>query len=158
MEPSMQPSSSKPEQAFVEELRRRRAELRESMAALELAPAPHPQVRRAGSNGSTLRWWSSPPTSVSTSTSRRVPRGCTTISSRRRRAFSSQVDRLIGEHTLIKGLVDDLVDRVNPLAASADVDSIRDLGTALLGRLQHHRQRGSDLVYEAFEIDIGGET
>ncbi len=46
----MEPSSSKPEQAFVEELRRRRAELRESMSALELAlarPAPGGQARWA---------------------------------------------------------------------------------------------------------------
>jgi len=39
-----------------------------------------------------------------------------------------------------------------------DVDSVRDLGTALLGRLVRHRQRGSDLVFEAYEVDIGGET
>jgi hypothetical protein len=38
------------------------------------------------------------------------------------------------------------------------VDSVRDLGTALLGRLVRHRQRGSDLVFEAYEVDIGGET
>jgi hypothetical protein len=29
---------------------------------------------------------------------------------------------------------------------------------ALLGLLVRHRQRGSDLVYEAYELDIGGET
>jgi hypothetical protein len=38
------------------------------------------------------------------------------------------------------------------------VDRVRGLGTALLGRLLRHRQRGSDLVYEAYQIDIGGET
>jgi hypothetical protein len=37
------------------------------------------------------------------------------------------------------------------------VDRIRDLGTALLGRFVRHRQRGSDLIYEA-DAEIGGET
>ncbi len=39
-----------------------------------------------------------------------------------------------------------------------DVAALRDLGTSLLGRLVRHRQRGSDLVYEAYEFDIGGDT
>jgi hypothetical protein len=39
-----------------------------------------------------------------------------------------------------------------------DVDTVRDRGTALLGRLVRHRQRGSELVYEAYTVDIEGET
>jgi hypothetical protein len=38
------------------------------------------------------------------------------------------------------------------------VDAVRDLGMALLASLVRHRQRGSDLVYEAYAVDIGGET
>jgi hypothetical protein len=38
------------------------------------------------------------------------------------------------------------------------VEAIRDLGTTLLGHLARHRQRGADLVYEAYQADIGGET
>jgi hypothetical protein len=38
------------------------------------------------------------------------------------------------------------------------VDDVREAATALLGRLVRHRQRGSDLVFEAYEFDIGGET
>jgi hypothetical protein len=38
------------------------------------------------------------------------------------------------------------------------VDLIRRLGTTLLGLLVSHRQRGSDLLYEAYEFDVGGET
>lgn len=33
----------------------------------------------------------------------------------------------------------------------------RDQLTALLHRLVKHRQRGSDLIYEAYEVDIGGQ-
>jgi hypothetical protein len=46
----MEPDSSTPEQAFLEELRRRRAELLESMSAVEhalAAPAPGRQARWA---------------------------------------------------------------------------------------------------------------
>jgi hypothetical protein len=39
-----------------------------------------------------------------------------------------------------------------------DVDTVRDRGTALLGQLVRHRQRGSDLIYEAYSAEIGGET
>ena len=51
----MEPNSSTSDQAFLEELRRHRAELRESMSALEdgLAAQP-PPIKRAGPNVSTL--------------------------------------------------------------------------------------------------------
>ena len=39
-----------------------------------------------------------------------------------------------------------------------DVDQLRALCTGLLGMLVAHRQRGSDLVYAAYELDLGGET
>jgi len=36
------------------------------------------------------------------------------------------------------------------------VDAQRDRLLALLGSLVRHRQRGADLVYEAYAVDIGG--
>jgi hypothetical protein len=36
-----------------------------------------------------------------------------------------------------------------------DVSRLRRAITTLLGRLTQHRQRGSDLVYEAYNVDIG---
>ena len=39
-----------------------------------------------------------------------------------------------------------------------DVDSIRESATTFLGRLSRHRQRGADLVFDAYQTDIGGET
>ncbi len=38
------------------------------------------------------------------------------------------------------------------------VDEIRRCGGELLRALSRHRQRGADLVYDAYETDIGGET
>jgi hypothetical protein len=72
--------------------------------------------------------------------------------------LSDAVASLTREHGLILGQVDDLMARVNAFDVVEDVDRVRDPGTALLGRLVRHRQRGSDLVYEAYEFDIGGET
>jgi hypothetical protein len=72
--------------------------------------------------------------------------------------LSGAVDALTREHVLIRGQVDSLLARVGASDVVADVDRVRDLGTALLGRLVRHRQRGSDLVFEAYEFDIGGET
>jgi hypothetical protein len=65
---------------------------------------------------------------------------------------------LVGEHIVIKGLIEDLLARVGPPVAADQVDAVRALGTALLGRLARHRQRGADLIHEAYEVDLGGET
>jgi hypothetical protein len=59
---------------------------------------------------------------------------------------------------LIRGQVDNVLARVTAPAVIEDVDRVRDLGTALLGRLVRHRQRGSDLIFDAYDFDIGGET
>jgi hypothetical protein len=72
--------------------------------------------------------------------------------------LSGAVASLTREHALITGHVDDLLARVATPDAMEDVDRVRDLATALLGTLVRHRQRGSDLVFEAYDVDIGGET
>jgi hypothetical protein len=43
-------------------------------------------------------------------------------------------------------------------AAPHRVDGVRDLGTALLVRLIRSRQASADLVYEAYQSDLGGEA
>ena len=68
------------------------------------------------------------------------------------------MDRLTRDHLLISGQIDRLLTRVDAPHVIADVDGVRGPGTILLGRLVRHRQRGSDLVYDAYEFDIGGET
>ncbi|HET7398177.1 MAG TPA: hemerythrin domain-containing protein [Intrasporangium sp.] len=40
--------------------------------------------------------------------------------------------------------------------ASGDLPAFREEVTLLLGRLVRHRQTGTDLVYEAYEVDLGG--
>ena len=72
--------------------------------------------------------------------------------------LAGMVRRLVGEHAAIGGLVGDLLTRMRTTVPDDAVDEIRELGTALLGRLARHRQRGADLVYEAYQVDLGGET
>jgi hypothetical protein len=66
--------------------------------------------------------------------------------------------RLAREHVQIKALIDSLSARVSGPETPKSVGRVRGLGTALLGRLVRHRQQGSDLIYEACQTDIGGET
>ena len=53
--------------------------------------------------------------------------------------------------------IGDVVDRcAAPFVAGTDLDALRDDVQRLMGRIVRHRQHGSDLVWEAYAIDIGG--
>jgi hypothetical protein len=151
-------SSSAPDQAFLEALRRQRSELRESISALELAlagPAPSDRVRWATRVHVAL---------VELSADFREHIHVTEgddglyvdilVTAPR---LAEAVARLTREHAQVADLIDDLLARV-PNPSGKDVDEVRDLGTTLLGLLISHRQRGADLVFEAYEFDVGGET
>jgi hypothetical protein len=71
--------------------------------------------------------------------------------------LSSSVANLTLEHGQIRELADALLARMGE-PMSEDVDAVRELAIALLAKLSRHRQRGADLVYEAYQTDIGGET
>jgi hypothetical protein len=72
--------------------------------------------------------------------------------------LAGAVARLTRDHARIKKDIDDLVTRAGGPNAANDVDQVRELATGLLARLLRHRQHGSDLIFEAYETDIGGET
>jgi hypothetical protein len=147
---------STPEQQLVDELRRRRAELLESLRAVEqalAAPAPGRQapwaervqaalVELAGDFRDHVEITEGP-NGVYGDLLVTAPR------------LQGAVAALTREHAVIKAQVDELIDAAD---GSADVDELREGGTALLARLHRHRQRGSDLIFEAYEADIGGET
>ena len=155
----MEQNSSTSDQAFLEELRRHRAELRESMSALEAAlaaPAAADHVRWAERVQAAL-------VELSGDIREHIDitegpdglyRGLLETSPR----LSDAVASLTHEHVLICRQVDDLLARVTAPDVTEGLDRTRDLGTTLLGRLVRHRQRGSDLVFEAYDFDIGGET
>ncbi|MFN2519339.1 MAG: hypothetical protein ABR604_09935 [Jatrophihabitantaceae bacterium] len=70
--------------------------------------------------------------------------------------LANAVDALAAEHAQIAAEIRDLVANAEPPVTQADVEVVRDSGTNLLGRLFRHRQRGADLIYEAYQTDIGG--
>ncbi|MFW5468491.1 hypothetical protein ACOCJ4_00430 [Knoellia sp. CPCC 206435] len=57
--------------------------------------------------------------------------------------FIEVVERLLGE-------------REAGLRDPGAIASHREAATDLVGRIVRHRQRGADLIYEAYEVDIGG--
>lgn len=71
--------------------------------------------------------------------------------------LSAAVQRLISEHHTMRAALDDLL-KATEDADSADVEAVRESGTAMLALIAHHRQAGGDLLYEAYQSDIGGET
>ena len=151
--------SSTPDQALMETLRRQRAELRGSMSALELAlagPAPGGQVRWAERVHVALVELSADFRAHVDVTERHEGLYVDLLDTAPR--LSDAVARLAREHTQTRDLVDDLLTRARTSDSKEDVDKVRDQATMLLGMLVRHRQRGSDLVYEAYELDVGGET
>jgi hypothetical protein len=155
----MEPNSTTPDEEFLEELRRHRAELRESIGALEDALA-------APAAGDRARWAQRVHVAAVELAGdfrehveiTEAPDGLYREILRTSPRLSGAVTTLTHEHALIRGQVDSLLARVASSEVVGDVDRVRDLGTALMGRLVRHRQRGSDLVFEAYEFDIGGET
>jgi len=143
----------------LEALRVRRAELRESMSALEqalAAPAPgrldawtqrvHAAVVELFSDFREHIAIAEGPDGVYRGVLSTTPR------------LSSEVARLTRDHAEINDLIDQLLTCLSAAPRSDGVDGVRDLGTALLVRLIRSRQASADLVYEAYQSDLGGEA
>jgi hypothetical protein len=76
--------------------------------------------------------------------------------------LASGVDVLVRDHEALLAAMEGLHARVatavpNEISAR-DLDQVRGWADELLRELSAHRQRGADLVYEAYGTDIGGET
>jgi hypothetical protein len=70
--------------------------------------------------------------------------------------LANAVNALAVEHSQIAVEIDDLVAGTEPPVTAPDAEVVRNRATNLLGRLVRHRQRGADLIYEAYQTDIGG--
>jgi hypothetical protein len=154
----MEPTVPTTEQVFMTTLRQRRADLRESINALEHALAA-PAPTRLGAwiqrvNAALVELSSDFRDHIDITEG---PGGLYPAVLAAAPRLSNALTRLTREHVEIKSTVDDLLARVDEPDLD-EVDRIRDLATALLGRLVRHRQRGSDLVWEAYAVDLGGET
>jgi len=150
----------------LDELRRHRAELLESINALEqalAAPVPGGQIRWVQGVSEALLELSGDfhdhveLTEGPAGLYRRV------ISTSPR--LIHQVDRLTQDHAKLIGLISELLTMVGGAAGTfargesmvAALDEVRERGTILIGALVRHRQRGSDLMYEGYSVDIGGQ-
>jgi hypothetical protein len=157
-EASMPPRLPTNDQAL-EALRVRRAELRESMSALEQAlatPAPgRLDAWTARVHVALVELFSDFQEHIAIAEGPNgVYRGVLSTTPR----LSSEVVRLTRDHAEINDLIDHLLNSVSTAPLNAGVDGVRDLGTALLVRLIRSRQASADLVYEAYQSDIGGEA
>ena len=68
--------------------------------------------------------------------------------------LARRVHGLVCEHAELLAAMDRLQARVR----GHDRDHLRSSARDLVVHLWRHRQRGADLVYEAYDTDIGGET
>lgn len=148
------------------ELRRRRAELLESINELEQAlasPLPGGQMRWVQGVSAALFELSN-----DFRDHLELTEGTNGLYGRVIRTsprLAHQVKRLTEDHAKLIELIAELLTRVGSAAVSfargdaivADMDEVRDHGTILIGALARHRQRGSDLMYEAYSVDIGGQ-
>ena len=71
--------------------------------------------------------------------------------------LAGQVRRLQEEHPAIRVAIASQLDGLAlPEADDAPVDDVRDGLQRVMGQVVRHRQRGADLVWEAYNLDIGG--
>jgi hypothetical protein len=73
--------------------------------------------------------------------------------------LAGTVDRLRAEHPEITAGVGEMVDRLEQVEIGGlpwPLDDARDDLQRLIGRVIRHRQKGADLVWEAYNVDIGG--
>jgi hypothetical protein len=67
------------------------------------------------------------------------------------------VRRLRDEHPVIRQAIGGELERLSgPIDPDWPLDDVRDDLQRLMGQVVRHRQRGADLVWEAYNLDIGG--
>lgn len=155
----MDPRQVTVDDELMETMRLRRAELRESLDALERALA-------APTVSDSTRWWEHVHVAlVEVFADFRehieVSEGPNGLHDEMRRSapwLSGPVDQLTREHVEIQTRLDALLAHGEVPAQRRSLEEIREDATLLLGQLVRHRQRGADLLFEALEVDLGGET
>lgn len=70
--------------------------------------------------------------------------------------LTNPVEALTVEHERIAIEIAALMVDSSPPVTEKDVADLRERATHTLGHLVRHRQRGADLIYEAYATDIGG--
>jgi hypothetical protein len=73
--------------------------------------------------------------------------------------LAGTVDRLRGEHPEITAAVGEMLARLEQVEIGGlpwPLDDARDDLQRFMGKVIRHRQKGADLVWEAYNVDIGG--
>ena len=72
--------------------------------------------------------------------------------------LATKIDRLREEHPVLRDRTQMLLTKLQTTAIGPEwpLDEVRDDLQRLLGQIVRHRQLGSDLVWEAYNLDIGG--
>jgi hypothetical protein len=65
------------------------------------------------------------------------------------------VQVLTAEHAAVRAEIAALLAASEPPVTDEDVPGLREEATRLIAHVIRHRQRGADLVYEAYETDLG---
>jgi hypothetical protein len=68
--------------------------------------------------------------------------------------LSRAVERMRADHVTIATTAEELAERLRGAGADADVDALRAAVLDLIRALLVHRHRGSELVYEAYNVDL----
>jgi len=84
-----------------------------------------------------------------------------TVEQLRERAprLSDRIDLLVEQHATITAEAERLMDRLDHLPAERTADenaAVREQALELLTAIVRHRQLGADLLYEAYDVDVGG--
>jgi hypothetical protein len=73
--------------------------------------------------------------------------------------LANLIDRFTREHAAIAGELDTALGRLAEAGGDGSgAEELRDHLVRLFADLVRHRKRGLDLVYEAYHVDIGGES
>jgi len=71
--------------------------------------------------------------------------------------LAARAEHLVAEHVGLRESIDACVTAYTDEPDDGDLAALRERATTLVGELVRHRQRGGDLVYEAYAVDIGGQ-
>lgn len=71
--------------------------------------------------------------------------------------LSPAVERQREEHVAVGEHIDEAITVLESENPPWDLVAFREDLTSLAGALVRHRQRGNDLIYEAFTVDLGGQ-
>ena len=157
-------SETQQDHEILVEVQRRRAELRAAMVELERALASASRAGDpAGGAGSWAERLRAALVGLADAFGRHVaitegPAGLYAEVAQYSPRLAHNLDRLGAEHAEITRRLEELLARTNADVARPDAAQVRHEGTDLLVLLMRHRQRGADLIFEAYQLDIGGET